>query len=136
VALATRYVRTGAAFLATRLTGAALALTLFLTFGTVDRTATLTFGLVAFPAAGRPIWVSFPADVPDGFGLTSACAEVVPRASPTTTTTVAIRILSSHRAALALATPAGSPLRRISLAPRRGAPIDQCNLPASGPQPS
>jgi hypothetical protein len=72
VALTTRCVRTGAAFLATRLIGAALALTLFLTFGAVERTATLIFALVAVPAAGRPVWVSFPTDAPRGFGLTSA----------------------------------------------------------------
>ena len=129
-----RYVRTGAAFLATLLAGVAWALTLILAFGTVDRTAALSLG------GGPARWTNCLGELsgrPPGLvDLTSACAEVAAKASPTTTTTVAIRILISHRATLAPATPAWLPSRRISLAPRRGASINQCNLPAQGPQPS
>ena len=112
--LATRWVRTGATFLVTCLTGVALALILAL--GADDWATTFVFTL----AGGL---VSFPTDVPRGAGLVSACAAVAVKASPTTAPAVVTKILSNHWATLAQATPAGSPLRRLSLAPRRGASI-------------
>ncbi len=123
--LVARWLRTGAMCRATRRTGAALALVLILTGW--DRWAAVARALLAAcdPTDGRTLWASLPSDVPTGAGVVSAYEEVAARATPTITPAVATRILSTQRAAVAPTTPVPPPSRRSSLAPRRGASIDQ-----------
>ena len=105
--LVTWWLRTAVTFLATVLTGAAVAFVLILIRWTGARLVSFVFALTAVldPTAERVSWVRLPTELPEGDGLVSAYEEVAAKASPRTTPAVATRILNSQRAVITPATP-------------------------------